>query len=186
MTSSAALPSHAVGAWHHLRAIVLLPVMNTVVIPTCLVLLTGDGSFGLNRPVAYVGLALFAGGVLLVWRSIALFVYHGEGTLAPWDPTHQLVIEGLYRHVRNPMKLGLFTMLLAESLLLGSRTILVWLAIFATVNVVYIRCSEEPGLMKRFGSAYMRYRSNVPAWFPRRRPWIVGSDGVKSAADLAQ
>jgi protein-S-isoprenylcysteine O-methyltransferase Ste14 len=31
--------------------------------------------------------------------------------------------------------------------------------------------SEEPGLEKRFGDDYRRYKANVPRWIPRLRPW---------------
>ncbi|MBT5920444.1 MAG: isoprenylcysteine carboxylmethyltransferase family protein, partial [Alphaproteobacteria bacterium] len=31
--------------------------------------------------------------------------------------------------------------------------------------------SEEPGLEKRFGETYVRYKENVPRWIPRLTPW---------------
>src|SRR5436190_19640822 len=43
-----------------------------------------------------VGLALFTASVFYFWSR-------GRGTLAPWDPPRQFVVDGPYRFVRNPM-----------------------------------------------------------------------------------
>ena len=95
-------------------------------------------------PVVF-GIALLAvGGVLVVW-TIALFVRVGRGTLAPWDPTSTLVVEGPYRHVRNPMISGVLFLLLGEAALLGSWPLLAWFAAVAAVNAVYLPLVEEPG-----------------------------------------
>lgn len=159
--------------WNHARAIALLPVMNTIAIPGVLLSLTNDWSLGwLARPgslgfaVALAAFSLLVAGLTLVAGTIGLFVARGRGTLAPWDPTQRLVLAGPYRYIRNPMKLGLFLILLAEALLLQSGAIAIWFSAFATVNVLYIRWSEEPGLVKRFGAEYLQYRRDVPAWIP--------------------
>ena len=43
--------------------------------------------------------------------TIRLFVTVGKGTLAPWNPTQKLVVQGVYRHVRNPMISGVMFIL---------------------------------------------------------------------------
>jgi protein-S-isoprenylcysteine O-methyltransferase Ste14 len=159
----------------HLRAILVLPVMNTLLIPAAILASTGDfdasGSFdgAARRALAAIAIVALLAGVAAVASSIALFVRHGDGTLAPWDPTRRLVERGLYRHSRNPMKTGLFLVLAAESVLLQSGPLAIWAAAFIVVNVVYIRVHEEPGLRKRFGAAYAHYCTRVPRWFPRMR-----------------
>jgi protein-S-isoprenylcysteine O-methyltransferase Ste14 len=169
------------GAWNHVRAVLLLPLTNTVGIPAAIAAATGSGNVSWIRSpgvadVATLALAaaLLAGGAALVVHSIRLFVRLGRGTLAPWDPTRALVAEGAYRYMRNPMKAGLFLVLFAEAALLRSLPLLVWFVVFVLVNVVYIRVSEEPGLRARFGAAYDRYCVAVPRWLPsvapRRRP----------------
>ena len=110
------------------------------------------------------------GGVLVVW-TIALFARVGRGTLAPWDPTSTLVVEGPYRHMRNPMISGVLFLLLGEAALLGSWPLLGWFAAVAAVNAVYLPLVEEPGLVRRHGTEYERYREHVPRWLPRLRPW---------------
>jgi protein-S-isoprenylcysteine O-methyltransferase Ste14 len=46
-----------------------------------------------------------------------LFAKVGQGTLAPWDPTRNLVAVGPYRFVRNPMISGVALMLMGQALL---------------------------------------------------------------------
>lgn len=165
-------PSDSVAVWRHTRAVLLLPAMNTLVIPALIV-----ASFGgplSQRPAAAVdwlaiavGLGLLVAGAAIVLASIRAFVKRGRGTLAPWDPPRALLVDGPYRHCRNPMKAGLFMLLAGEAALLQSLPLLVWLLLFAVVNVVYIRVSEEPGLRQRFGAVYMDYCRAVPRWLPR-------------------
>jgi protein-S-isoprenylcysteine O-methyltransferase Ste14 len=93
----------------------------------------------------------------------------GNGTLAPWNPPQYLVIQGVYRHVRNPMIAGIFFILLGEAVVAASLPLLVWFLVFVVINSLYIPLSEEPGLVKRFGSDYLTYKQNVPRWIPRSR-----------------
>lgn len=173
MSATAARTALVATPRRHLQAIALLPFMNTVVIPSLLLMrfppervLPHDW---LGTLAALAGIALLAGGLVLVIHSVRLFVLVGRGTLAPWDPTQALVVAGAYRFSRNPMKAGLFIVLLGEALLLRSTAIAAWLALFATVNVIYIRVSEEPGLIARFGAPYRDYCARVPRWWPSLR-----------------
>lgn len=160
----------------HALAVLLLPFTNTVLIPAGVAIATGRWSVGwLHEPsVADVALlaltgAAFATGAWLVVHAIALFVRIGGGTLAPWDPTHSLVAEGAYRYSRNPMKTGLFLVLLAEAIFVRSPPLFAWFALFAAANAIYIRVSEEPGLRRRFGVPYEEYCERVPRWLPSLR-----------------
>ena len=155
--------------WRQLRAIALLPVMVTVVVPA-LVLGRSVSELG-PWPLAAVGVALIALGLGLVIWTVTLFARIGRGTLAPWDPTARLVVAGPYRHVRNPMISGVLTVLLGEAALFGSLPLLVWFGTVFAVNAIYFPLVEEPGLQERFGEEYERYRANVPRWLPRFRPW---------------
>jgi protein-S-isoprenylcysteine O-methyltransferase Ste14 len=161
------------GVWNHVRAVLLLPLTNTVAIPAAIVAATGSSNVSWIRSpgaadVAALAFAtvLLGGGVALVVHAIGLFVRVGRGTLAPWDPTRELVVVGAYRCLRNPMKAGLFLVLLAEAVLLRSPPLFVWFVVFVLANAAYIRMSEEPGLRARFGVAYERYCARVPRWMP--------------------
>jgi protein-S-isoprenylcysteine O-methyltransferase Ste14 len=151
-----------VTAWNHVRAVLLLPFTNTVVIPAVLLLLFHDAALGRGPLLAdlaalVVGGAVATAGLVLVMRSISLFVRRGQGTLAPWDPTRVLIVEDIYRYSRNPMKAGLFLGLIGECIVLRSPALIIWACCFMAANVTYIRLHEEPGLRKRFGKAYATY-----------------------------
>jgi protein-S-isoprenylcysteine O-methyltransferase Ste14 len=158
-----------VSVWRHLRAIGLLPVTVTVVVPA-LVLWRDEVEIA-GPPLAALGALLIAGGVALVTWTVALFARLGRGTLAPWDPTARLVVAGPYRHVRNPMITGVLAVLLGEAALFASLPLLVWFGAAFAVNALYFPLVEEPGLRRRFGDEYEAYRANVPRWLPRLRPW---------------
>jgi protein-S-isoprenylcysteine O-methyltransferase Ste14 len=166
-----------VSEWRHVRAIGLLPVSATLVVPAVLVWATGEVNVGWGLPAAaawlpvVLGAALIGVGLYLAARTIALFAHVGQGTLAPWDPTSRLVVLGPYRHVRNPMISGVLFILLGEAALLGSIPQLVWAALFFAANALWMPLVEEPGLRRRFGADYDAYAANVPRWLPRLRPW---------------
>jgi protein-S-isoprenylcysteine O-methyltransferase Ste14 len=156
-----------VSSWRHLAAVLLLPGVVTIGVPALIVWQT-DARL---RPPAVVGIPLIAAGVLLVVSTVALFVTVGRGTLAPWDPTTRLVVEGPYRYVRNPMISGVLFILLGEAACFASLSLLIWFAAVFAVNALYLPLVEEPGLRRRFGADYDEYAAHVPRWIPRLRPW---------------
>ena len=162
-------------AWRQARAIALLPGTVTVLIPVLLVVLTdavvGWGGDGLAVLPVLLGLAAIAAGLALWLWTVRLFARIGRGTLAPWDPTRHLVVEGPYRHVRNPMITAVVTVLAGEAALFGSLPLLIWCLAFLAVNHLFFVIHEEPGLVRRFGDEYRAYRDNVPRWLPRRTAW---------------
>lgn len=163
----------------HVLAILLLPIMMTLVIPSVIIATTDSPHIGWMLPApfnvlaALVGILLIGLGLVLVVATTRLFATIGRGTLAPWSPTQKLVVRGVYCHVRNPMISGVFGILLGEAVLLGSTSLLSWFIIFVIVNLIYIPSFEEPGLEQRFGIDYVRYKQNVPRWIPRRIPWSM-------------
>ena len=119
----------------------------------------------------FLGLIVILVGLFVMAQTIWTFIRIGRGTLAPWSPTRKLIIGGMYAYVRNPMILGVFTVLLGETLSISSPGILIWALIFFAINTMYFILSEEPGLEKRFGEEYREYKQNVPRWIPRWKPY---------------
>ncbi|MHB8894365.1 MAG: methyltransferase family protein [Candidatus Geothermincolia bacterium] len=152
-----------------------LPLGALIVVPIVIVAASGSTVFGINffSPLLQVLIGLIAcvAGIKLMSVTIRMLAELGEGTLAPWDPTSKLVTAGIYSHVRNPMITGVLTILLGESMFLGSLGIFIWALVFFAGNTVYFHYSEEKGLEQRFGEAYADYRRNVPMWLPRIKPW---------------
>ncbi len=153
----------------------VLPFTVDVVVPFLLLFdfRLGQLRLFLPHPVlqGIAGGLLIVAGVSLLAATISRFMRQGEGTLAPWDPPRQLVVEGPYAHTRNPMIGGASFVLLGEATLFGSLAVLVWFAFVVLVNTAYFKLSEEPGLVRRFGEDYLAYRRHVPMWLPRITPW---------------
>jgi protein-S-isoprenylcysteine O-methyltransferase Ste14 len=163
-----------------LASVLILPVNVLLVVPSLIFMRCRAKRAGRLAPAAVLsfshilgGLLVLAGLPMLFW-TIREFGRSGQGTLAPWDPTQKLVVQGPYRHVRNPMISAVMAILFGQALLLNSLCHLAWATVFSLGNVLYIPRSEEPGLERRFGDDYRRYKQHVPRWLPRLRPWSPG------------
>lgn len=146
-----------------LLAFLLLPGTVAYAVPIWI------GLTNAARPGAlrWLGLLLqLAGTGVLLW-CVRDFAVRGRGTLAPVDPPKELVAQGLYRWVRNPMYVGVLTTLCGHALFFGSRALLVYLACVFTGFHLFVTLYEEPSLERRFGESYRRYRASVPRWLPR-------------------
>ncbi len=166
----------------HLRAIILLPGIVTIVFPGIVIAFTRSIQIGwlliepLNWVLVGIGIVLIALGLSLVIKTVSLFAKVGDGTLAPWDPPRKFVVQGVYRNVRNPMISGVSCILLGETLILGSMPLLYELIIFVALNLIYMPLIEEPGLVRRFGEEYRQYKQHVPRWIPRSKPWTSSTE----------
>lgn len=119
----------------------------------------------------------FVGGVLAVLGVAGLvecfgrFAVKGRGTPAPVAPTENLVVSGLYKHVRNPMYLAVLSAIFGQALLFGSLVLLQYAGVVWLLFHAFVLAYEEPTLRRRFGSSYEVYRANVRRWWPRLTPW---------------
>ena len=170
--------------WRHLISFLVAPVTMTIVVPASIVNWPHVHMPDLGSPLivglAYVGGLLIACGLgLLIW-TVLLFDREGKGTLGVGKVMGEpvdLVVQGPYRHVRNPMITGVLCILLGEAAVLASGWLLLWFAIFFVCIASFIRLWEEPHLAQRYGSAYLDYRGNVPRWIPRISAWTQASAG---------
>ena len=151
----------------HLLSILLLPFLVVVVVPYGLLTTFSVGDGLTTGWLRSAGAVLLVGGLGLFSWCVSLFARVGRGTLAPWDPTRNLVAIGPYRYVRNPMISGVALMLLGQALFWPSLAIGIWAGVFILINHLYFVFSEEPGLERRFGESYRRYKATVPRWLPR-------------------
>jgi protein-S-isoprenylcysteine O-methyltransferase Ste14 len=121
--------------------------------------------------IEVLGGALIAVGIVLLVVTIGRFVLEGRGTPHPIAPTTQLVVGGPYRHVRNPMYLGVIAAVVGQAILFGSVALLVYAVIIWVIVAAFVRFYEEPTLAERYGEQYELYRRAVPGWWPRFRSW---------------
>lgn len=172
----------------HVISILVLPVNALLFLPLAVCLFRKEQTI-LTLHDYYLGIFGFAlsalfilTGLLLLIFTIFQFFKHGEGTLAPWDPPKKLVVEGVYRHVRNPMHTGVFLVMLGEGVLLGSEIVFYSGLFFTILHLLYIPAHEEKRLRERYGNEYEEYVRNVPRWIPRLRPWAGRSHNEDNQA----
>ena len=120
---------------------------------------TGFFSY-LAFPLWLIGLAM------LLW-CFWDFVKKGKGTPAPIEPPKELVVSGLYNHVRNPMYVGVTSILIGHFLWFGFWNLLIYAAVIVLAFHSFVTLYEEPNLRQRFGAAYEVYCQRVPRWIPR-------------------
>jgi protein-S-isoprenylcysteine O-methyltransferase Ste14 len=118
-----------------------------------------------------VGMLLIVAGLPGLIDSFARFALQGLGTPAPVAPPQNLVVTGLYRHVRNPMYVAVVAVILGQAMLFGDWRLmtyggLIWLSFHG-----FVLAYEEPVLAESFGARYEDFRANVPRWIPRLSPW---------------
>ncbi len=57
------------------------------------------------------------------------------------------------------------------ALVLGSVVLLEYAGVVWLAFHVFVQVYEEPTLRRQFGFSYEVYRTNVPRWWPRMKPW---------------
>jgi protein-S-isoprenylcysteine O-methyltransferase Ste14 len=146
---------------------ILLPGTVTVYVPWLIARATGATLAG--APAwRWLGLVPLAAGLAIYVWCVADFAIAGRGTPAPIDPPRELVVRGLYRRTRNPMYVGVVSVLAGEAWLLGSPAHALWAAAVLTLFHSFVVGYEEPSLRRRFGAAYERYCAAVPRWIAWR------------------
>jgi protein-S-isoprenylcysteine O-methyltransferase Ste14 len=121
--------------------------------------------FGMLKFVAIVVFVI--GGAIYFW-CVWDFAAFGRGTPAPIDAPKKLVVRGLYRYSRNPMYVGVLTVICGWSILFRSVNVLLYALVVAIAFNIFIRIYEEPHLRNIFGREYDEYCRTVARWFPIR------------------
>jgi protein-S-isoprenylcysteine O-methyltransferase Ste14 len=130
--------------------------------------LHGDSAATSNLALRVIGILLIAiGTAIYLHTAFWGFALRGHGTPAPVAPTKKLVVEGLHRYVRNPMYLGVATIVLGQAILFQSWHVLEYLAIVLVIVQFFVVFYEEPTLARQFGQEYEEYKQRVPRWIPR-------------------
>ena len=163
-------------AWLALRSI-----MWAVLLPGVMAFYLPWRFFGLNHwhsarnsPLHVVGVALMAAGTVMLAICIFEFARSGRGTLSPADPPKELVVQGLYRYVRNPMYVSVSLILIGEYFVTASVPLLLyWVVWFAVVNL-FVMGYEEPALRRQFGESYASYAREVGRWIPNFGRRVTG------------
>lgn len=127
----------------------------------------GRGSGGALLTVVAL-LAFVVGGAIYAW-CLWDFASFGRGTPAPIDPPQRLVVRGLYRWSRNPMYVGVLTVVLGQAAWFGSLGLVLYACAVAACFQLFVMLYEEPHLRRQFGPDYEAYCTRVGRWLPRLR-----------------
>ena len=155
--------------WLALRSLfwtVVLPGMVAGYVPWRYVGLNHT-SFSWRDPLHLLGALVGAIGATVLATCIWEFAHSGRGTLSPVDPPKHLVVQGLYRYVRNPMYVGVTTILFGELLIARTAAFAWYCAAWLVAVNLFIIGYEEPALRHQFGASYEAYTKSVGRWIPR-------------------
>ena len=130
--------------------------------------LHGDSPATSSLVLRMIGMLLIAiGTAIYLHTAFWGFALRGRGTPAPIAPTRKLVVEGLHRYVRNPMYIGVATIVLGQAVLFQSWHVLEYLVIVLAIVQFFVVFYEERTLARQFGQEYEDYKRRVPRWIPR-------------------
>jgi protein-S-isoprenylcysteine O-methyltransferase Ste14 len=152
-----------------LAFLIVVPGTVLLLLPYRLLILEGEQHSPRFPLLRFLAPLLWVPGVATLLWSMRQFVVEGEGTPAPAEPPRELVVHGLYQYVRNPMYVGVISVLKGHLLWFQTWRHLLYLwgifLLFHSFIVLY----EEPTLKRKFGASYERYMQEVPRWLPRWR-----------------
>jgi protein-S-isoprenylcysteine O-methyltransferase Ste14 len=117
----------------------------------------------LAPPYSYVGAVFIVAGLYIAGSSAHLFTKAGT-PVVPFERSTALVTDGFYRYTRNPMYVGLTSILLGAWLLLGTLSPLFPLVAFVWIITTNFIRGEERFLEELFGDEYRNYKRRVRRW----------------------
>ncbi|MBA7647324.1 hypothetical protein ES703_55096 [subsurface metagenome] len=128
----------------------------------------GFADYDLPGWIGWVGTAVFAGALLLLWRSHADLGRNWSATLKVREG-HTLVTAGVYRYMRHPMYAAHWLWAIAQALLIEN-----WLAGLALLVTFLPLCliripREEEMMLENFGEEYRQYMNRTGRLIPRLR-----------------
>ena len=133
-------------------------------------LLLASGRAAASGLMFLVALALLVtGGVIYAW-CVWEFAAFGRGTPAPIDAPKKLVVRGLYRYTRNPIYVGVLTVILGWTVMFRAMNLLIYAFCVAICFHLFVVFYEERRLRGQFGSEYDDYCAKVGRWLPARKP----------------
>jgi protein-S-isoprenylcysteine O-methyltransferase Ste14 len=124
--------------------------------------------YRLPAPVLWLGGATMVASLWLFWRSHADLGQNWSVSLEIREG-HQLVTQGVYRHIRHPMYASIWLWGIAQGMLLQN-----WLAGWAVVPVFAVMYfarlrREEQMMCDAFGEQYREYMRRTGRLLPRLR-----------------
>lgn len=146
---------------------VLIPGTVGVYIPLRL----AEGWRGASTQDWLLAAPLLLVGAFVYFWCLWNFAVTGRGTPAPIDPPKKLIVRGPHKYVRNPMYLGVLSVVFGWVVLFRSTEILRYAAVVALMFHLVVLVIEEPSLRRLFGAEYQEYCRSVRRWIPTMPPY---------------
>jgi protein-S-isoprenylcysteine O-methyltransferase Ste14 len=121
----------------------------------------------LRQALIPTGAVLFSAGIALAVLARRELARYGQST-EPGHPTSQIVMTGVFSISRNPLYLGVVSMLAGIGLALNFLWILVLLIAGIGLCQSVLIGPEERYLQNKFGKEYLAYAAAVRRWLGRR------------------
>jgi len=129
----------------------------------------GFPSFSLGVYNIVVGGTMIVVGATYALWSIISQLTRAKGTPLPMMATQKLLIDGPFKHSRNPMGFGAICMYLGMAIVVGSLISFIVVIFFLMLLILWIKKVEEKELEIRFGQDYVDYKKTTSFIIPR--PW---------------
>jgi protein-S-isoprenylcysteine O-methyltransferase Ste14 len=129
-------------------------------------LLLEQGRDPVSGPAFFLAVTIVAIGAAIYAWCVWDFANFGRGTPAPIDAPRRLVVRGLYRYTRNPMYVGVLTVILGWAVLYQATTVLLYAICVGVCFHLLVVLYEERHLARQFGTEYHDYCANVGRWLP--------------------
>jgi len=117
----------------------------------------------LSSPFTYSGFLIMGFGLVMVLWSRSLFLKNATTLQLSEEPT-VLVTSGPFSISRNPIYMGMASILLGVAVLQGTLVALAFPVLFVTLIEFFIIPGEERKLEKLFGEPYREYKKSVRRW----------------------
>ena len=122
-----------------------------------------DDSLFRQQLTKVVGAGLLIIALFFLIRSLRQFLL-SKNTLVTIMPANSLQTNGIYNITRNPMYMGLAIVYLGISCLIGNWWNIILFPLLLLLIQEYMIKREEKYLERRFGQAYLAYKSKVRRW----------------------
>lgn len=144
------------------------PLLATALLITGLLLHLAVGHRGTFPFHQLIGLLLVAAGIGLSCYAAALFAAR-DTTKNPYGEPAAFVTAPPYTFTRNPMYLGLTTVLFGFAVFFGSALMVLAPVIFAAIIDQVVIPQEERTMARIHGEQYEVYKNQVSRWLPLPR-----------------
>ena len=112
-----------------------------------------------------LSIVIFVSGLMILISAVSLFKKK-ETTVNPMNPekASSLVVDGVFKHTRNPMYLGMSVVLLSISIQFNLIGGLLIVSLFVAYITAFQIIPEEEAMEENFGEEYLSFKISTRRW----------------------